>query len=403
MAITWRNIAAPDFSDVAAIQQQGAANLQGALDTLEGLAQERRQLNVQAQQDETKANTFKLLETIRNTPSMEDYEQLSLNNLLSSVGGNADEEAVYNALLKQDDEIFTKLSRENQLVSDELAITGQQITNEANQLSLDTALKDIEATNKSKAIKNASSVYGMDIYSSNPAATDRDIQDLAAKKGTALGYSGSDLEKYVSGVVGSAKNLRSLKEDESPFVQLAVDTVTNSYETAVANAEAIKNRVYEDNPVVPIFDVYNDITTVSQAVSGVVDKFPEGWFFSSDVGENLKGNIESIANRFAEDMGIASVPPQVLAASLKLGEGIQINKEVLGNNKGDTSSLYRTLQKYYDMYQVNEVRKANRRSADDNYGQTAAIAAGKRDTGMLDILKAKGNIDNLTKMIRSYQ
>ena len=43
MAITWRTIAAPDFSSAAAIQQQSGASFQSALDRMEGMGKEQGQ------------------------------------------------------------------------------------------------------------------------------------------------------------------------------------------------------------------------------------------------------------------------------------------------------------------------------------------------------------------------
>lgn len=403
MAITWRNINAPDFTGAAAIQQQGADNLQSSLDTLQGLVQERRDINIQQEQDLTKANTFKLLETVRTTSNMEDYEKLSLNTLLSSVGGNADEEAVYKALLNQDDEIFNQLNRENKLASDELAIAGQEISNTTAEAQLDKMLTETSKENRSKLIDDAATNYGMDLYSNKVGVTDREAQDLARVKGESLGYKGTELDKYISKVTEVSGKMLEIKDDESPFVQLASDTVGNTYNSTVATAEGIKNRVYEDNPLVPTFDIYADITTESDAISSTVEKFPAGWAFGLNRGKNLQGRIEETVRRFEKDAGISKLNPQVLAASLKLGEGITTNEELLGNDQADISNLYRTIQKYYDMHELNEVRKQNRRDADKNLSTTIGQAAKKRDEGMLDIYRSKGNIDNLTTMIKSYQ
>ncbi len=408
--ITWKNVSAPDFTGVAQIQQAGNQSIQDSIDSLQALANQRTKMNLQNEADLKRSNTFKLLEEVRTTSNMEDYEQMSLNSLLSSVGGNADEEAVYNALLKQDDEIFNNLSRENDLLADELALTGAQITNDANRYNLSRAKtkaaqedKLFNLQEKDLTIDNAASTYGMDLYSNAPAITDREIQDIAKKKGESLGFSGVNLQKFINKTVDTTKDMRIVKEDESPFVQLASTTVDNSYQSTVNNAQQIKDRIYTENPITPVFDVYADISTTSQAISQAVDKYPEGWFFSKNVGTNLRKRIEEVADDFAKDNKIDSVPPQILAAALKPGEGITTNEEWIGNDKGNIEELYRSIQKYYDMYQVNEVRKKNRKSADDNFRKTVGIASGKKEQGMLDILNSKGNIDDLTKMIKTYQ
>ena len=407
--ITWHNVNAPDLSGVARIQQLGNENLNSATDALMSLAQQRRDLNIQQENDLKKTNTYRLMEEIRTTGNMEDYENLSLNSLLSSVGGNADEGMIYDALLKQDDEIFNKLSRVNELEADELAITGQKLSNDRSRLGIEADRFNFNRTKNqaakedaNTALDNAASTYGMDLYGNAPAITDREIQDLAKKQGEVLGYSGVKLKQFTDKVVTTTKDMRSIKEDESPFVQLAQATVDSTYANIESQAKAIRDRVYADNTVTPVFDVYADITTTSQATSQAVEQFPEGWLFSSDVGTNLRNNIEETVDRFAADNEIDSVPPQVLAAALKLGEGIAVNEELVGNNKADISELYRSIQKYYDMHQVNEVRKRNRRDADKNYSKAVSQASAKRGEGMLDILKSKGKIDDLTTMIKSY-
>lgn len=416
MAITWRNIDAPNLQGVSNILGQANQGFQQSLGALDSLVKERRDINIRNQQEEKDANTFRLLETIRTTTDMEDYEKLSLNSLLSSVGGNADKGKVFNALLGQDEEIFKTLQSEQNLKKGELGIlqaeqnlekgeltiAGQVLGNKTAQLNYDNAIREMNEKNKLKAVTEAGKSYGIDIYNNmKGAVTDREIQDLAVNKGKNLGYTGSALDSYVKNVTSTAKGMRDVRADEQPYVQLATDTVNSTYDATVANLDTIKKQIYEDNPVSPVFDPYKDINSTAQAISSTVEKFPSGWANFLGTGSALRADLEDQITEFAKDNGLKEVPPVVVAAAVQTG--ITSNWEFFGNDKADTSNFQLDLKKYFQMYAQNEVNKSNRRSAEENYLSGVGVATTKRNEAMLDVLKGKSNITALTKLIQDYR
>lgn len=421
--ITWKNVEAPNLQGVSSILGQANRGFDQSMNALNDLVKQRQEINIRNQQEEKDANTFRLLETIRTTTDMEDYEKLSLNSLLGSVGGNADANKVFSALLGQDDEIFKRQRSEQDIEKGEidilkgeqaleigeqnlqkgaLAIEGQTISNKVAALNYDNAIRNMDEANKAKAIDDAGTTYGMDLYSNLRGTTsDREIQELALTKGRSLGYSGSQLDRYVSKVTSTAKQMRSVQADEQPYVKLAEDTINSTYEATESALKTVRDQVYEDNPVSPVFDPYKDITSSASAISKVVDKFPAGWANFLGTGSALRADLEDQIQEFAKDNGLKDVPPVVVAAAVETG--ITSNWEMLGNNKADTSNFQLDLKKFYQMYAQNEVNKTNRRSAEENYLAGLGGATTKRNEAMLDVLKGKSNISALTKLIQDYR
>ncbi len=416
MSITWRNVDAPNLQGVSSILGQANQGFQQSLSALDSLVKDRQAINMRNAQETKDANTFRLLETIRTTTDMEDYEKLSLNSLLSSVGGNADQNKVFAALNAQDDEIFNLIKNEQAVERGELgiqkdkqgltqgalSIEGQKLNNATSKLNYDNTLKTMAETNRNKDITNAGKSYGMDIYGNMRGdVSDREIQDLAMNRGKMLGYTGADLSTYVSNVTSTAKGMRTIQADEQPYVKLATDTITSVYDSTVATLDTIKKQVYEDNPVSPVFDPYKDISSTAQAISSVVDKFPAGWANFLGTGSALRADLEDQMAEFAKDNGLKEVPPAVVAAAVKTG--IASNWEFFGNDKADTSNFQLDLKKFYQMYSQNEVNRNNRRSAEENYLAGVGDATTKRGDAMLDVLKGSSNISALTKLVQDYK
>ncbi len=70
---TWRNIQAPDMTSVSAMSQQATNNLVGAFDTLGKMAAQQTAVNNSVMEREKEQNTYKVMEQIRNTLTMDEY------------------------------------------------------------------------------------------------------------------------------------------------------------------------------------------------------------------------------------------------------------------------------------------------------------------------------------------
>lgn len=154
MAITWRNIDAPDFSRAAAIQQQGFNNIQNSASVLLNLADEQRALNIKQEEMDKELNTYNLLDQIR-TADDEAYKNMSLSGLMGSVDGKVDQALLYQGLKEKDDSVYTQALRKLELESKGISVKDQKTSSKFLESKELAALGLSQAQLKGMNLENA--------------------------------------------------------------------------------------------------------------------------------------------------------------------------------------------------------------------------------------------------------
>ncbi|WP_027854452.1 hypothetical protein [Marinobacterium litorale] len=109
MAITWKNLTAPDFSDANILMRSGGETLVGGLDRLTKLAQQNQQNQVANWDNQKDLNTQEALARIRAAGTMDEYnalqQEMTPDYLKQRFGAQVDTSKLYEALGQQDDTI----------------------------------------------------------------------------------------------------------------------------------------------------------------------------------------------------------------------------------------------------------------------------------------------------------
>ncbi|QFR59802.1 hypothetical protein VOWphi5012_018 [Vibrio phage phi50-12] len=394
MAITWRNISAPDLSASASILGQAGQSLNQATEGLVGLFDQARQNVIQEAEAEKKANTFQALDAIR-TADEETYGEMSLGSLIDEFG-SIDQDAVFTALDTKDDDIMQGKKDALNLQNLELSNQGKELQNKVTKNTLDQTIKEQNKTERLSTINDAASKVGLELGALK-GVDDVTVKNMITKAGEAQGLTGSDLVTFVNTASQVNKDLRALTPTEQLLYDNQLAKNNAGLESVTAQADAQLNQIIEQNPIDPVFTPYQDIKDISSAISGIIEKYPEGFLNFVGTGNQLRSELEDKLDRFAKDNGIkkSDIPPTVVAAALD--SGIVSNKEFLTNDKADTSNFSLDLEKYYSIYQNNQQRAANIANATrlrndavsraQGIKQEADLAAYKSANVARDILK----------------
>lgn len=102
MAITWKTIAAPDFSSSSGMLARAGNAFESALQSVGGIVKQQEGIIA----DERAQNTQQAIEQIAGIKNIEDYNNTSMNDLVMKFGTNINREEVFNAFESRDDEIY---------------------------------------------------------------------------------------------------------------------------------------------------------------------------------------------------------------------------------------------------------------------------------------------------------
>lgn len=106
MAITWRNIDAPDLRGVSSLMGQAGDAFSGALDSLSNLGNQQRNVNIAQQEQRTDENTQQALEAIKNIGTIEQYQNTSFPDLVAKYGNEINREELFKAFDARDEQIY---------------------------------------------------------------------------------------------------------------------------------------------------------------------------------------------------------------------------------------------------------------------------------------------------------
>lgn len=116
MAITWRNINAPDLRGVSAMTAQAGNAFSGALDSLGQIAEQQEGILA----NEKAANTQEALEAIQSIKDIETYNNTSMDQLIGKYGEQINRREVFNAFTGRDDQIWSEQDALQQRTDKEL-------------------------------------------------------------------------------------------------------------------------------------------------------------------------------------------------------------------------------------------------------------------------------------------
>ena len=385
MAITWKNINAPDLTASARILGQAGQSLNQATEGLVGLFDQARQNVIQEAEAEKQVNTFKALDAIR-TADEDTYGEMSLGSLIDEYG-SIDQSKVFAALDSKDNDIMQGKKDALTLQNLELGNQGKALQNQVTQNTLDQAIKNQSKAERNASINDAASTVGVELGALK-GVDDVTVKDMITKAGEAQGLTGSDLVNFVNTASKVNSDLRALTPTEQLLYQNQLAKNNAGLEGVIAQADAQLNQIVAANPIDPVFTPYQDIKDTSGAISSITEKYPEGWANFTGTGNQLRGELEDKLDRFAKDNGIkkSDIPPTVVAAALE--SGITSNWELLGNNKADTSNFSLDLEKYYGIYQNNQQRAANIANATRLRNDAVSSAQGIKQKADIEAYKS---------------
>lgn len=103
-AITWRNIAAPDFGAASTMAARAGDAFQGALQAVSGIAQQQENIL----ESEKAANTQEALEAIQSIKDIDTYNKTSMEQLIGKYGSAINRKEVFNAFTGRDEQIWSE-------------------------------------------------------------------------------------------------------------------------------------------------------------------------------------------------------------------------------------------------------------------------------------------------------
>ena len=101
MAITWRNVDAPDFREVGQLLQTSSNFLDKGTEQINAILQERVQAQQKAWDKGEEANTLQAVNQIRQMQNLDDVKNADLNALTQPYGAQVNAAAVLDSLTKQ--------------------------------------------------------------------------------------------------------------------------------------------------------------------------------------------------------------------------------------------------------------------------------------------------------------
>ncbi|ARM71101.1 hypothetical protein pVco7_gp112 [Vibrio phage pVco-7] len=112
MAITWRNVAAPDMSGASRALSAAGQSFDAAISNIVGLAQGQRQANIAQEEQRSALNTQEAREAIQNIKTIEQYQNTSFEDLVSKYGQEVDREDLFKAFDTRDEAIYADQAKQ---------------------------------------------------------------------------------------------------------------------------------------------------------------------------------------------------------------------------------------------------------------------------------------------------
>lgn len=104
MPITWKTVAAPDFSSASGMLARAGNAFENALQSVGGIVKQQEGIIA----DERAQNTQQAIEQIAGLKNIEDYNNTTLDSLIGKYGSNINREEVFNAFEARDDQIYAE-------------------------------------------------------------------------------------------------------------------------------------------------------------------------------------------------------------------------------------------------------------------------------------------------------
>lgn len=104
MAITWRNIDAPDFSQASNMLARAGNAFQGALASVGDITEQQEDILA----SEKAANTQQALEAIQSIKDIDTYNNTSMEDLIGKFGSQVNRKEVFNAFTGRDEQIWSE-------------------------------------------------------------------------------------------------------------------------------------------------------------------------------------------------------------------------------------------------------------------------------------------------------
>lgn len=395
MAITWRDISAPDFSSANNMMQQASANMTSGLQTLTNLANEQVQKN-QAQLQKTKdTNTYALMDYIRQVDNMEDYQNLNINDLAARVGGvdNVNQDKLLEALHNQDNIILDN--------------EGKILSNEQADFNLKAAkLKEDERKAKLGAEGQAVD-FTSNFIQNNPDATEREVKQNALSYGKQIGLTGQDLNNFVTAANNYAKDEKQLTSGETYLGNQIVNNANNKHKMTMDYINAQMKQYDEMEQMLnPQFFAKPNTSAgnLSMKLKELMELYPQGKFWNysdedSGQGIQLANSLQKQIDAFKErqkEKGFDNIPDTVIIDAMN--RGIERDKDYFGGDEAHFPDFGVNLQRSFDEWQQTTKRKLEIQEGRKRFSEQAELAAQEHD----DAIKYSVEFMDNERKLRQY-
>ncbi|MGL4252882.1 MAG: hypothetical protein ACRCR2_02315 [Fusobacteriaceae bacterium] len=358
MAITWRNIGSADFGTSVSAFNTAGNSFDKAISSLQGIAQDQRDMNIFGEQKERGENTQAAIEALKAAaPDMESYKALEFDKTVNPFGQNIDRAAVFKYYEQLDDDLMKNQKDAIGLEKDrvdlergKIGIEGDKLANEAKRLGMkatkqgmahaakrmareDQQYKDSQDLNAATAQLTSYLAKGGNMEDAKEKLIPDLLTNLSATGVASFNQLASNLDK-------SMQDMTVRQKEDLGYLNQATKL---EYDNTIAKLNAEESTVMEQYPVDKGLTPINETKTLSDTMAYATKVAPPEGVFSLNTeggsgGKKLQKRIQDVFDQVNERMKAADkignyeLPVQAIqmaVESMPVTEGKEMDTSLL--------------------------------------------------------------------------